>query len=107
MPPTVTATLDRVLYHCLAEIRDVGRDTDAGRIAALSIPTVPLGFQGLQVSKQGLGCMGMSAFYGSDDEKESVATLERALELGVTFWDSCRCCGSSASRTTSWPGWSR
>ena len=43
----------------------------------MSVPTVPLGFQGLKVSKQGLGCMGMSAFYGSDDEKESVATLER------------------------------
>ena len=44
----------------------------------MSIPIVPLGSQGLRVSKQGLGCMGMSAFYGSDDEKESVATLERA-----------------------------
>ena len=54
----------------------------------MTIPTVPLGSQGLRVSKQGLGCMGMSAFYGSDDEKESIATLERALELGITFWDT-------------------
>jgi aryl-alcohol dehydrogenase-like predicted oxidoreductase len=59
----------------------------------MSIEIVPLGGQGLRVSKQGLGCMGMSAFYGSDDEKESVATLERALELGVTFWDTAQMYG--------------
>ena len=63
----------------------------------MSIPTVPLGGQGLQVSKQGLGCMGMSAFYGSDDEKESRATLERALELGVTFWDTAEMYGDGAN----------
>jgi aryl-alcohol dehydrogenase-like predicted oxidoreductase len=63
----------------------------------MSIPTVPLGSQGLQVSREGLGCMGMSAFYGSDDEKESVATLERALELGVTFWDSAQMYGWGAN----------
>jgi aryl-alcohol dehydrogenase-like predicted oxidoreductase len=63
----------------------------------MSIPTVPLGRQGLRVSAQGLGCMGMSAFYGSDDGKESVATLERALELGVTFWDSAQMYGWGAN----------
>ena len=63
----------------------------------MSIPTVPLGSQGLLVSKQGLGCMGMSAFYGSDDEKESIATLERAIELGVTFWDSAQMYGWGAN----------
>jgi aryl-alcohol dehydrogenase-like predicted oxidoreductase len=42
----------------------------------MGIPTVPLGSQGLRASRQGLGCMGMSAFYGSDDEKQSIATLE-------------------------------
>jgi len=63
----------------------------------MSIPIVPLGSQGLRVSKQGLGCMGMSAFYGSDDEKESVATLERALELGVTFWDTAQMYGWGAN----------
>ncbi|HEY6749620.1 MAG TPA: aldo/keto reductase [Mycobacteriales bacterium] len=63
----------------------------------MSIEIVPLGGQGLRVSKQGLGCMGMSAFYGSDDEKESVATLERALELGVTFWDTAQMYGWGAN----------
>lgn len=43
-----------------------------------------LGSQGLTVSAEGLGCMGMSAFYGSTDEAESLATIDRALELGVT-----------------------
>ena len=63
----------------------------------MTIPIVALGSQGLQVSAQGLGCMGMSAFYGSDDEKESVATLERALELGVTFWDTAQLYGWGAN----------
>ena len=63
----------------------------------MSIPIVALGGQGLRVSAQGLGCMGMSAFYGSDDEKESVATLERALELGVTFWDTAQMYGWGAN----------
>ena len=47
-----------------------------------------LGTQGLEVSALGLGCMGMSEFYGPRDDAESVATLQRALELGVTFFDT-------------------
>jgi aryl-alcohol dehydrogenase-like predicted oxidoreductase len=47
-----------------------------------------LGRQGLVVSKLGLGCMGMSEFYGTADEDESVATIQRAVELGVTFIDT-------------------
>jgi aryl-alcohol dehydrogenase-like predicted oxidoreductase len=50
--------------------------------------TRKLGSQGLEVSAQGLGCMGMSEFYGSPDEKEAVRTIHRALELGVNFLDT-------------------
>lgn len=47
-----------------------------------------LGTQGLVVSEIGLGCMGMSEFYGTPDEAESIATIHRALELGVNFLDT-------------------
>jgi aryl-alcohol dehydrogenase-like predicted oxidoreductase len=47
-----------------------------------------LGSEGLEVSEIGLGCMGMSEFYGTGDEDESVATIHRAMELGITFFDT-------------------
>ena len=47
-----------------------------------------LGSEGLVVSELGLGCMGMSEFYGTGDEEESVATIHRAIELGITFLDT-------------------
>ena len=50
--------------------------------------TRKLGNQGLEVSELGLGCMGMSEFYGTTDEDESIATIHRAVELGVTFLDT-------------------
>lgn len=50
--------------------------------------TKKLGSQGITASALGLGCMGMSEFYGTRDDDESIKTLHRAIELGVTFWDT-------------------
>ena len=52
------------------------------------LKTRRLGNQGLTTSSLGLGCMGMSEFYGDRDDSESVATIHRALELGVTLLDT-------------------
>lgn len=50
--------------------------------------TGTIGLAGLTVSTRGLGCMGVSGWYGQADRDESVATMHRALELGVTFLDT-------------------
>jgi aryl-alcohol dehydrogenase-like predicted oxidoreductase len=50
--------------------------------------TRKLGSQGFVVSELGLGCMGMSDFYGGQDDREAIATIHRALELGITLLDT-------------------
>jgi aryl-alcohol dehydrogenase-like predicted oxidoreductase len=57
------------------------------------LETRKLGRQGLEVSAIGLGCMGMSQSYGVPDDQESIATIHRALELGVTFFDTAEVYG--------------
>ena len=56
--------------------------------------TRSLGSAGLLVSSPGLGCMGMSQGYGQADDTESLATLHRAIDLGVTFWDTAQSYGA-------------
>ena len=56
-----------------------------------------LGKTGVNLSAIGLGCMGMSAAYGVADEKESLKTLPRAVELGINFWDTADVYGNGAN----------
>jgi len=57
------------------------------------LKTRKLGRQGLEVSELGLGCMGMTWAYGAPDDAESLATIDRALELGVNFFDTAEAYG--------------
>src|SRR3954471_22128991 len=61
---------------------------EASRKRGQAMERRKLGSQGLQVSEQGLGCMGMSEFYGRSDEREALATIHRAIELGIDFLDT-------------------
>ncbi|MDH6131781.1 aryl-alcohol dehydrogenase-like predicted oxidoreductase [Kitasatospora sp. MAA4] len=62
-----------------------------------TLPTVRLGADGPLVGTQGLGCMGMSEFYGPTDTTEALATLDAALEAGVTLFDTADVYGSGAN----------
>ncbi len=61
------------------------------------MPTRALGSAGAKTSAMGLGCMGMSDFYGARDDAESVATVHRALELGITLLDTADIYGPHAN----------
>ncbi len=63
------------------------------------VPTRALGRSGLSVSALGLGCMGMSDFYGAADDATSIATLHRAIDLGVTFLDTADAYGPGRNET--------
>src|SRR5689334_17045750 len=56
--------------------------------------TRPLGKTTQRIAALGLGCMGMSEFYGDTDVAEAIATLERSLDLGMNFWDTADMYGS-------------
>jgi aryl-alcohol dehydrogenase-like predicted oxidoreductase len=66
----------------------VSRCADRPSNKPMTMNTRKLGPQGAVVSRMGLGCMGMSEFYGARDDAESAATILRALDLGVTFLDT-------------------
>src|ERR1700733_7338309 len=61
------------------------------------MPRRRLGHKGLTISAMGLGCMGMSEFYGSRNDEESIRVIHRSLELGIDFLDTADVYGIGAN----------
>ena len=75
--------------HILQLVVVVVEEFDSKKEMAEGIGRIKLGSQGLEVSAQGLGCMGMSAFYGTPKpEQDMIALIHHAIERGVTFLDT-------------------
>ncbi|GGO80527.1 aldo/keto reductase [Wenjunlia tyrosinilytica] len=74
-----------------------GSTTESSNSTAGTLPTAPLGTDGPRVGVQGLGCMGMSEFYGATDETQARDTLQAALDAGVTMFDTADVYGSGAN----------
>ena len=72
-------------------------DASASGRSPVALPKRTLGAKGPSVSAIGLGCMGMSQSYGTGEEKESLATIDRAIELGVTLFDTADAYGEGAN----------
>lgn len=90
----VSLQVNRVLLYAVSKnVCSISLIVSVGfAVMAPSIPVHPVGSQGFKASAQGLGCMGMSAFYKDIDhqatEEESIAVIHRAIELGVTLLDT-------------------
>lgn len=86
--PEVRSAVEEAARHERWSISANGRNMAITISTERNMQQRELGNQGLRVSALGLGCMGMSEFYGAPDDAESIATIQRALERGVTLLDT-------------------
>ena len=97
MQPTGSGVADLETAYELMRVEGAEAAGGAPSTRATAMPSRRLGSQGLEVSALGLGCMGMSDFYGDRDEAEALATIDLALDRGVTFLDTADMYGVGAN----------